>query len=574
MAAHGYLAYPELRLVNNLATWTTAPNGIKKLRELILELAVRGLLVPQDANDEPVSVLLEKIAAEKARLVSQGKIKPPKPLPKISEAEKPFVLPKGWEWIRLGDLGITQTGTTPPTSNPEFFGKDYPFIKPADISYDSINYNNDGLSEEGINKGRLIKEFSVLMVCIGGSIGKVNFVDRDCSCNQQINAITPYLSDVKALSYFMGAGLFQQQVLSEAPQTTLPILSKGKWEKLLIPLPPLAEQHRIVAKVDELMQLCDQLEQKQNHSQQTHRQLVSTLLTTLTEAHFQAAWSRIAANFDAPFTTLSSVEQLQKTILQLAVRGVVVPQNPDDEPASELLKKIAEEKARLIAEGKIRKQNPLPKISESEKPFNLPDNWEWVKLDNLALLSEAGWSPKCESTPRENDRWAVLKVSAVTWGKFNPNENKELPSNFKEKPEYEVHSGDFLISRANTADLVARAVIVPENAPKKLMMSDKIIRFVFSSKTDANFINLVNSSEFSRNYYARVAGGTSSSMKNVSREQIRNLVFALPPLAEQHRIVAKVDELMTLCEQLKTKLQTAQTLQQQLAQTLVQQAVA
>lgn len=167
----------------------------------------------------------------------------------------------------------------------------------------------------------------------------------------------------------------------------------------------------------------------------------------------------------------------------------------------------------------------------------------------------------------------MLKVSAVTWGKFNSEENKELPPHLEPRLEHEVQSGDFLISRANTADLVAKAVVVPVPAPRKLMMSDKIIRFKLHDNVSGEYLNLMNNSQISRDYYNRVAGGTSSSMKNVSREQIRSLVVAFPPVEEQQRIVSKVDDLMALCDQLKARLSDAQTTQRQLTDAIVEQAV-
>jgi len=554
-------------ITDHLATWTIAPNGIKKLRELILELAVRGLLVPQNSNDEPASELLKKIATEKARLVSEGEIKPPKALARISNNEKPFLLPHGWEWVRLGEILNVLNGRA--YKKHEMLQEGTPLLRVGNLfTSNHWYYSNLELDpDKYIDNGDLIYAWSA-------SFGAFIWQGEKVIYHYHIWKLDIFDTasiDKYHLCNFLTST--SERIKESGNGIAMIHMTKERMEKLLFPLPPIEEQRCIVAKVDELMQLCDQLEQKQSDNQQTHRRLVSTLLTTLTEATdaraFQATWSQIAANFDCLFTTESSIEQLKQTILQLAVMGKLVPQSPNDEPASELLKNIATEKMRLIAEGKIKKQNPLPIISELEKPFALPSGWEWVRLDNLALHSEAGWSPQCEPNPRKNGRWGVLKVSAVTWGKFNPNENKELPINLKEKPEYEVHSGDFLISRANTAELVARAVIVPRDVPEKLMMSDKIIRFIFSKTINVNFINSVNSCGFARNYYARVAGGTSNSMKNVSREQIRNLVFGLPPLAEQHRIVAKVDDLMTLCEQLKTKLAIAQALQQQLAETLV-----
>lgn len=170
-------------------------------------------------------------------------------------------------------------------------------------------------------------------------------------------------------------------------------------------------------------------------------------------------------------------------------------------------------------------------------------------------------------------RLGVLKVSAVSWGVYRPEENKALPVSLEARPEHEVAEGDFLVSRANTAELVARSVVV-DSTPSRLMLSDKIVRLRLTKLCDAHYLNLVNSATHARQYYARVAGGTSSSMKNVSREQILSLPIAVPPLPEQHRIVAKVDQLMAFCDQLKARLHQARQVHEQLANALVEQAVA
>lgn len=248
-------------LLEEFSTIFDRPEKVKKLREYILSLAVRGKLVEQDENDEPASVLLERIREEKDRLVKEKKIKKEKSLPEISEEEIPYELPKGWVWVRLGDLGITQTGTTPSTKNPEYFGGNIPFIKPADISGNGIVYNNESLTESGLEKGRLIESNSVLMVCIGGSIGKNYFIDRDCSCNQQINAITGLCGiNNKFLHYFVSSNEFYEQIISTATGSATPIINKSKWEQLLVQVPPLNEQNKIVEKVDYLMEFCDKLE--------------------------------------------------------------------------------------------------------------------------------------------------------------------------------------------------------------------------------------------------------------------------------------------------------------------------
>ena len=547
--------------------------GIKKLRELILELAVRGKLVPQDPNDEPASELLKRIAAEKAELVKQGKIKKQKPLPEISEDEKPFELPEGWEWVRLGTLGYTQTGGTPSKSNAEYYGNDIPFIKPADITAQGVIYDNEGLSIKGAETlGRVAPSGSILMVCIG-TIGKCQVINRTCSFNQQINSITPF-SDISDFIYLdVSSSYFQSLAWDYSSSTTIAILNKGKWESLLVPIAPLSEQARIVTNVKKLMSLCDQLEQQSLTSLDAHQQLVETLLLTLTDSpnaeELAENWARISQHFDTLFNTEASIEALKQTILQLAVMGKLVPQDPDDEPASELLKRIEQEKAQLVKEGKIKKQKPLPPVSDEEKPFELPAGWKWCRLGDLAIGSEARWSPQCEPHPRNGDDWGVLKISSVTWGEFNPEENKALPVKLEPRQKYEVKGKDFLLSRANTSELVARSVVVPQTVPKHLMLSDKIIRFQFSDLLDVNYINIVNNSMLSREYYGMVAGGTSASMKNVTRNQVSLLPVALPPNNEQKKIISVTESVLAFADTLKNLIVISEDIKKNLTDSIV-----
>ena len=230
-----------------------------KLRKSILQQAVQGKLTERDPADEPASELIKRIKKEKEALMKSGKIKKEKPLPEITEDEKPFDIPDTWEWVRLGELGETQTGTTPSTKNPAFFGNDIPFIKPADIYADHINYENEGLSFAGSEQGRIISKNSIMMVCIGGSIGKTYYNDRSVCCNQQINTITPIFCSVKYVWLAMSSNYFRCELQKEATGTATPIINKSLWSNIVIPLPPLAEQERIVARVEELLAVCDEL---------------------------------------------------------------------------------------------------------------------------------------------------------------------------------------------------------------------------------------------------------------------------------------------------------------------------
>ena len=225
------------------------------LKSKVLDLAMRGKLVEQDPNDEPASVLLEKIKAEKEQLIKEKKVKRSKPLPPISDEEKPFEIPDSWEWVRLGDVGLIATGNTPTKNNSDFYGGTTPFIKPADIQNLIINYDTkDFLSEKGEQKGRLAYKNDILVTCIG-NLGRNNIINRKVAYNQQINGISPLIVSSSLLHYFMLSSFFISSMYNYASATTLPILNKTKLSNLIIPLPPLAEQSRIVDKIEMIFSL-------------------------------------------------------------------------------------------------------------------------------------------------------------------------------------------------------------------------------------------------------------------------------------------------------------------------------
>lgn len=559
--------------------------GIKKLRELILDLAVRGKLAPQDPNDEPASVLLERIAVEKAQLVRDKKIQKQKALPDLTEEEIPFEIPEGWSFIRLGNLACKLgSGSTPRGGQNVYTDSGIPFLRSQNVWSDGLRLDDIVFIPNDTHKkmeNTQVFPGDILLNITGASLGRSTIFPNSLAEANVSQHVTIIRLIEPQMNRFIHLGILSPMVqrLVWGRQVGMAIegLSKKVLEQFEFPIPPLAEQQRIVAKVEELMVICDQLEEQTETSLDAHQLLIDTLLETLTTTEdaneLCKNWARLSEHFDTLITTDYAIEQLKQTILQLAVMGKLVPQDPSDEPASERLKRIAAEKEQMIKDRKIKKQPPLPEITDEEKPFSLPKGWEWCRLDMPSLHSESGWSPKCHGFAREENAWGVLKVSAVTWGKFNPQENKRLPDNLEPRPELEVRENDFLISRANTAELVARSVVVPSVTEERLMMSDKIIRFVFSDHVSPHYFSLANNSRWSRDYYARVAGGTSSSMKNVSRHQIQMLVVALPPLEEQNRIISKVDRLMELCDQLQTRLNESQITQSHLADTVVYEII-
>ncbi|MEB6633433.1 restriction endonuclease subunit S [Kluyvera cryocrescens] len=529
--------------------------GIKKLRELILELAVRGKLVSQDPNDEPASELLKRIADEKAELVKQGKIKKQKPLPEISEDEKPFELPEGWEWTRLGDIVKVSSGDGLTSSQME-------------VSGDIPVYGGNGIN--GYHDSFNVSKRTLVIGRVGFYCGSIHVTPSRAWVTD--NAFKTEFSEENLYLDFLRVLLTITNLKENENATAQPVISGKKIYPIVVAIPPYQEQRSIVKKVEELMFLCEQLEQQSLTSLDAHQQLVETLLSTLTDSQnaeeLAENWARISQHFNTLFTTEASIDALKQTILQLAVMGKLVPQDPNDEPASELLKRIEQEKAQLVKEGKIKKQKPLPPVSDEEKPFELPEGWKWCRLGDLAIGSEAGWSPQCEPHPRNGDDWGVLKISSVTWGEFNPEENKALPVKLEPRQEYEVKGKDFLLSRANTSELVARSVVVPQTVPKHLMLSDKIIRFQFSDLLDVNYINIVNNSMLSREYYGMVAGGTSASMKNVTRNQVSLLPVALPPYNEQINIISVIESMSLFCDALKELIASSEQIKKKLTDSI------
>ncbi|ENP4471232.1 restriction endonuclease subunit S [Escherichia coli] len=386
----------EKLIVDHMETWTSTLQtrstagrgssgkidlyGIKKLRELILELAVRGKLVPQDPNDEPASDLLKRIAAEKAELVKQGKIKKQKPLPEISEEEKPFELPEGWEWVHLPDIYCSISESSRKIKSSEIL---------PEGKYPVIEQSQEFISGYCNNECLLIKLNNPVIV-FGDHTRNIKFIDFDFVVGADgVKILSPIL--ICERFFFWQLRSFKLDVRGYARHFKV-------LNSCLFALPPIAEQERIVEKVSSLMSLCDQLEQQSLTSLDAHQQLVETLLGTLTDSQNTAElaenWARISEHFDTLFTTEASVDALKQTILQLAVMGKLVPQDPNDEPASELLKRIAQEKAQLVKEGKIKKQKPLPPISDEEKPFELPEGWEWCRIGNIVNIKSELVSPK------------------------------------------------------------------------------------------------------------------------------------------------------------------------------------
>ncbi|UVF93802.1 restriction endonuclease subunit S [Klebsiella pneumoniae] len=576
----------EKLIVDHIDTWTTALQtrstagrgssgkidlyGIKKLRELILELAVRGKLVPQDPNDEPASVLLERIAAEKAELVKQGKIKKQKPLPEISEEEKPFELPAGWEWVRLGTLfNSIQSGGTPSKINPAFWGGDIPWASVKDLgSSQYISKTQDYITEAGLLSGSKLADSGDVLICTRMGLGKIAIASCPIAFNQDLKA-------VKLTSHIIPNFFFNtySTVKIKGTGTTVEGIKQEQLVNYITGFPPFNEQNKIVVKVKELMSLCDQLEQHTLTSLDAHQQLVETLLTTLTDSQnadeLAENWARISKHFDTLFTTEASIDTLKQTILQLAVMGKLVPQDPNDEPASELLKRIAQEKAQLVKDGKIKKQKPLPPVNDEDKLFEIPFNWEHVYLNDICEVITDG----THQTPKYTDRGRpFISAQCVKPFKFMPENcryvSEEDYQQYIKNRTPEIN--DILLARVGAG--IGECAVIDVNLEFSIYVSTALIKPI-KCHINSNYLCLWLNSPIGRLFSSRYTYGKGVSQGNLNLSLIRTFVISIPPYKEQNLIVEKVRTYLSICEKLKSKIQSAQQTQLHLADALTEAAI-
>lgn len=559
-------------LLSNLNLLATAPGGVARLRELILTLAVQGKLVPQDPADEPASVLLQKIRAEKDRLIAEGKIKKDKQLAAIAEEEKPFELPMGWEWVRALDIcALVTDGDHQP---PPKADTGVPFLVIGDVRAGVVAL--EGASRfvpdsyfDDLDWGKKPSAGDVLYTTVGSFGIPVPVVSSQRFCFQRHIAL--FRPAIAGLQSYLATAFRTRLVFAQAERGATGIAQKtvplSVLRDLSFPLPPLAEQSRIVARVEELMRLCDALEAKGQLEAKQHAQLLSTLLGTLTASatpeELADNWRRVAQHFDLLLDRPQAIDALEQTLLQLAVRGLLVPQDPTDEPASVLLQKIRAEKDRLITEGKIKKDKPLAAITDADKPFELPVGWEWVRFGVIAGIERGG-------SPRPIDAFLTDDPMGLNWikigdteigGKYITSASQKIKKEGLVKTRM-VFPGDFLLTNSMS---FGRPYITKIHG----CIHDGWLRISPPDSLDKDFLYTLLSSRFIRNVFAASASG--AVVLNLNAEKVRLVPIPLPPLAEQSRIVTRVTQLRRLCFELRQRLAEREAVQARLAEALVQQ---
>ena len=557
-------------VTDNLPLLAGAPNGIKKLRELILELAVRGKLVPQDPNDEPASELLKRIAAEKARLVAEGTIKKQKPLAEIREEDRPFEVPTSWAYARLSEIATKLTdGSHNP---PKDAGSGFPMLSSRDVTAGSIRFDNPSrylsIDDFNVEDLRTRTQPGDVLLTIVASLGRAAVIPINAPKFALQRSVAVIASGLYPhfLSNLLNSPVSLRYFDAHAKGTAQKGIYLGKLGEYVISVPPLAEQHRIVAKVDELMVLCDRLEAQQADAESAHAQLVQALLGSLTQSadaeDFSANWQRLAEHFHTLFTTEASIDALKQALLQLALMGKLVPQDPNDEPASELLKRISENRS----DRREKKQRPIADSSQVEKPFELPANWAWATLPAVGELArgKSRHRPRNDPSLYTGGNVPLIQTGDVARANGTVNTYSTMYNAKGVEQSRLWPAGTMCITiAANIAD----SALLGFDA----CFPDSVVGFI----PDLPELNVRYFEFFLRTAKSHLEDfAPSTAQKNINLEILGLLSIPLPPATEMQRIVAKVDQLMTLCDQLKARLTQARQLNEQLATTLVEQAVA
>ncbi len=522
-------------LQKHFDTALETPNGIKKLRELILTLAMQGKLVPQDPNDQPASELLKEIEAEKKRLIKEGKIKKQEPLPPIKPEEIPYPVPDGWVWCKLGSITNIQTGKKDVNEGHE--NGEYPFFSCAQIPLKSNDYSYDCES--------------LLLPGNGANVGQVTYYNGKFEAYQRTYILNNFFFGTINYIQCSIQARFLKSLEGKQYGSAINYIKLGSLTDFLIPLPPLAEQKQIVAKIDALMALCDKLETERNARNQKklnlHTAAINRLLTANESETFDASWQFIKRNFGELYSTTENVKSLKKSILQLAVQGKLVPQDPQDQPASELLKEIEREKNRLIKEGKIKKQEPLPPIKPEEIPYSVPKNWAWVRLHEVIDVRDG-----THDSPKYLDSGIPLITSKdFVNGEIDFSQAKfiSLEDHNKIKIRSKVDKDDILFSMIGGN--IGNMVMVNFDNIEFSIKNVALFKYYDNTKVLPHYL-IIFLKVMTSKIQSNASGGAQPF---VSLTFLRNHHFPLPPLAEQKRIVAKIDALMAFCDDLEKKIE-------------------
>ncbi len=559
------------RLLAHYEKIADAPDAIARLRRFVLDLAVRGKLVAQDPKDEPASELLKRIAKAKARLVKTGELRVRPALPVVIEDEAPFGIPSSWRWVRFSNIVDFSAGRTPSRHEPSFWNTgDYSWVSIADMDDGKVLFaTKETVSElareqlfgsEPEAPGTIIMSFKL-------TIGKIARLGVRAFHNEAIISIHPHLTDIDKYLFRVLPQFARQGDTKGAIKGAT--LNRDSISNILLPLPPLAEQRRIVAKVDELMGLCDRLEAARAAREATRDRLAAASLARLNAPDPETLQDDARFVLDALPALTSRPDQikaLRQSILNLAVRGKLVPQDANDEPASALLKRIAQE---IAAYGKANRiaQTQADPISDDDLPFVVPNGWKWTRLCALfKVITDGDHQPP----PKADKGVAFLTIGNVTTGRLDFTGCRLVPETyFKSLAPYRTPAnGDILYTVVGAT--YGRPALVETDRAFCVQRHIAILKPV--EAMSLRFLVALLASPLI--YDQATRSTTGIAQPTVALRPLRNFLAPIPPLAEQHRMVAKVEELLGLCDGLETSLASADDARRRLLDALLAEALA
>ena len=560
-----YVVRAQPALVRSFELLATANGGVAKLRELILLLAVRGKLEPQSESEQSADLLLTQIRVERSRLVASGRIKRDKALPEAPADGVPWSTPSNWAWARLGELGRIVGGGTPKSEEPAMWAPpSVPWLTPADLYGSTDKHIARGrrdISEKGLasSSAQLLPPGTVLFSS-RAPIGYVAIAAASLATNQGFKSCVPHLPALADYLYWF-LKCSAKAIDAAASGTTFKEISGAEFSKVLVPLPPLAEQHRIVARVEELMKLCDALEQSGRLADEKHARLTSTLFGALAaseSAHALAEnWQRIAEHFDLLLDRPEAIDALEQAILQLTVRGSLVSQSADDESVEALLRRFQSSGIddRSSRRGRVQLL-PAP-IAEEALPFDVPPSWAWARFAAVAHIASDLVNPFQFQGARQVAPDCIEKATGRLVESRSVRESGVTSANHR------FRAGQILYSKIRPS--LSKVVIVDFDG---LCSADM---YPIETPMHTGYLHLFM---LSGCFLEQVKVAENRvKMPKLNQEALNSFLVAVPPLAEQHRIVARVEELRRLCAQLRERLTEARRAQSSLADALVSQAV-
>lgn len=537
----------------NFGAIADAQGGVGRIRKLVLDLAVRGQLTSRNESDVQLGELFASIHSARKSMIAGSVIGKPRYPEGVLVTDVPYDIPSSWQWVRLGDVGAIIGGGTPKSDVARYWaeGEDIPWLTPADMRAQESRFVRRGardITRDGLNESsaQLLPSGSILFSS-RAPIGYVGIAERPLSTNQGFKSCVPYVEDMSDYLY-----VFLRQVApsvdAAATGTTFREVSGKDVALIPIPVPPLTEQKRIVARVDELLTLCDDLEVQQRRHRRATARSRGSMLHALTEAdtleNLRGAWDRISTNWSALIDHPDGIGELRRVILQLSVEGRLTSSEPGDELAAQLILRCEAERWGLARQGTVGKPKSRVPVEAGQAPFILPRSWEWVRVEDVCthIVDCLHRTPKYVA-----DGFPAIRTCDVLPGRVLVEQALRVDvATYREQiSRLTPEAGDILYSREGGRFGIA--AVVPPGAT--LCLSQRMMQFRCCNGITPEYFAWFLNSPLGFGQAQFDVGGSASPHVNI--RSIKRFLFPLPPEPEQHRIVTMVNYLLSLCDDLE-----------------------